>query len=101
MEQTNQLRVAVVRAEVDWSHLAGGLRRPVPGLPGTPWESTDTSGPKALVYEDDGWVVMVVGNVTDDELEQVARDAEGRTGTTFIGHLRDGAAAMLDAFSLR
>jgi anti-sigma factor RsiW len=97
---TTRVEVSIAAVPVDWSQLKNGLRRPIPGLPGRPWESTDP-GPKALVYESDGSTVMVVGDVSLDELEQAARDVDGRSDRSVLDHLRGAAAAVLDAFSLR
>jgi hypothetical protein len=54
-----------------------------------------------LVYETDGSTVMVVGDVSLDELEQTARAVGGRSDRSVLDHLRDAAASVLDAFSLR
>jgi anti-sigma factor RsiW len=100
LTNTKRVEVSIVPAPVDWSQLKNGLRRPIAGLPGQPWESTDP-GPKALVYEADGTTVMVVGDVSTDQLEQTARDVGGRSDRSVLDHLRDAAASVLDAFSLR
>lgn len=96
---TNRIEVSVLRAEVDWSQLRGGLRRPIQGLPGQPWESTDVAGAKALVYETDGSTVMVVGDVPVDQLEQAAREVGGRSSPSVVDHLRDAANSVVAAFN--
>ena len=99
LANTNRIQVSVIRGDVDWSKLQGGLRRPVDRLPGDPWESTNAAGPKAIVFEDDSSVVLVVGDVPTDELEQAAREAA--TSRSVVDRLRDAANAVMDAFSLR
>jgi hypothetical protein len=99
LANTNRIQVTVMRGDVDWSKLQGGLRKAVDRLPGTPWESTNTAGPKAIVFEDDSSVVLVVGNVPTGELEQAARRAT--TSRSVVDRLRDAAASVMDGFSLR
>lgn len=97
LANTNRIEVTVMRGDVDWSKLQGGLRRPVDRLPGVPWESTNAQGPKAIVFEDDSSVVLVVGDVPTGELEQAARHATA--SRSFMDRLRDAAGAVVAAFN--
>lgn len=100
---TTRVLVYVQRGDTEWSTLQGGLRSPVSGVPGTPWQSTDGNAMHALVYEVDGATVVVVGDLPQDQLEQVAREVGAPTNTSdsFGDRLRDGAASVMDAFGLR
>jgi hypothetical protein len=99
LANTHGIQVTVMRGDVDWPKLQGGLRKAVDRLPGTPWESTNTAGPKAIVFEDDSSVVLVVGDVPTGELEQAARQAS--TSRSIVDRLRDAAGSVMDGFSLR
>lgn len=94
---THQVHVTVMHGDVRWSSLKGGRRQPVPDLPGTPWESIDDRGPKALVFEHDGVSVLVVGDVPIAQLEQTARGVD--TSRSIVDHLRDAANAVVSAFN--
>jgi len=94
---TKQVQVTVMKGDVQWSELRGGRRQPVSDLPGTPWESIDDRGPKALVFEHDGVSVLVVGDVPMDQLEQTARGVD--TSRSVVDHLRDAANAVVSAFN--
>jgi len=95
--------VFVQHGDTEWSTLQGGLRSPVDGVPGTPWQSTDGNATHALVYENDGTTVVVVGNLPQAQLEQVAREVgkPAITADSFADRVRDGATSVMDAFSLR
>jgi anti-sigma factor RsiW len=98
---SKRIEVSILPTAVDWSQLKNGLRRAIPGLPGRPWETTDTAGTKALVYESEGSTVMVVGDVSIDQLEQAAREVGDQSDRSPLDRLRDAAATVIDAFSLR
>ncbi len=100
---STRVLVYVQHGDAQWSTLQGGLRNPISGVPGNPWQSTDSSATHALVYEADGTTVVVVGDLPQAQLEQVAREVGTAPGTSdsFGDRLRDGAASVMDAFSLR
>ena len=96
----SQVAVFIQHANVDWSTLRGGLRKPVAGIDGTPWESTDANLTPALVYQGGDWSVMILGAKGTD-LEQVARKIGDPADQSFIDRMRDAGAAVMDGFSLR
>lgn len=97
-DPTSVIQVSILPATPEWSSLKGGLRQPVDGIPGTPWESTDGNPMKALVFSVDGTTVMVVGQVSQADLEAVAV-AFGRPGDpAFVERLRSGAWSVVEAF---
>jgi hypothetical protein len=96
----SHVAVFIRQADVDWSTLHGGLRKPVAGVNGTPWESTDTNVTPALVYQGGDWTVMVLGPEGTD-LEQAAREIGDPATQSFIDRVRDACGSVMDGFSLR
>ena len=92
------LQVSILPATPEWSELKGGLRQPVAGVPGTPWESTDANPTKALVFSADGTTVMIVGQVSQSDLEAAAVAFGRPGGDSFVDRLRSGAWSVVEAF---
>jgi len=97
VESSQRISVTVMEGNVEWSSLTGGKRDAVANLPGTPWESLDSGEPNALVFEDDGTSVLVVGDVPTDQLEAFARTID--TSKSMVDRLRDAANAVVASFN--
>jgi len=97
-DPSSLVQVSILPATPEWSSLKGGLRQPVQGVPGTPWESTDDNPAKALVFSVDGTTVMIVGQVSQADLEQAAATFGHPGGDSFGDRLRSGAWSVVEAF---
>jgi hypothetical protein len=97
-DPTSWVQVSILPATPEWSSLKGGLRQPVDGVPGTPWESTDGNPQKALVFSVNGTTVMIVGQVSQSDLEKVAATFGHPGGDSFSDRLRSGAWSVVEAF---
>jgi hypothetical protein len=91
----------VVRGDVDWSTLKGGIREPVEGLPGNPWRSVDPNAMNAIVVQSGDSTVLVTGTVPMTTLEEAAREIGDPEEPSALDHLRDAADAVVEGFSLR
>jgi hypothetical protein len=97
----NWLAVLTEPGDADWARLRGGLRSPVAGVPGSPWQSTAPGAMPAIVYQDGDRVVTVTGTVPADQVVQAARDLHSGAQPSVVDRLRDACDSVLDAFSLR
>jgi anti-sigma factor RsiW len=91
----------VVRGDADWSQLQGGIRSPVQGLPGNPWQSNDSTKLPAIVVQSGDFTVMVTGTVPPATLAQAAKEIVGTASEpSAVDRLRDAAGSVVDAFML-
>ncbi|HEY2814331.1 MAG TPA: zf-HC2 domain-containing protein [Acidimicrobiales bacterium] len=90
----------VVRGDVDWSKLKGGLRSPVEGLSGNPWQSIDPNAAPAIVVQSGDNTVLVTGNVSQSTLQQAAKEIGDPQSPSAIDRLRDAVSTVVDGFSL-
>jgi anti-sigma factor RsiW len=88
------VRVTMLSGKVAWSTLTGGLRRPIDGVDGTPWESTDPFKPVAVVFEVDDTGVLVVGR-DQREVETAASQISKSHERSILDHLRDAVASLV------
>lgn len=89
------VQVTMLRGKVEWSKLQGGLRRPVDGVPGTPWQSTDPFEPVAIVFEVEDTGILVVGNGTPEEVEAEAARVSEDYERSIVDRIRDAAASVV------
>jgi hypothetical protein len=97
----NWLAVLTEKGNADWPTLKGGLRSPVEGVPGNPWQSNEPGAIPAMVYQAGDSVVTVTGTVTPQQLVDVARQLGDPAPPSTAERLRDACASVLDGFSLR
>jgi hypothetical protein len=95
----HRLVVYSVPGDVEWSSLQGGIRTPVAGLAGRPWQSIGVSLPAIVAHVGDS-TVLVTGNVRRDVLEEAAREVGNPSRTSAIDRLRDAAGSLVEAFGL-
>lgn len=90
----------VVRGNVDWTQLHGGIRSPVEGLPGNPWRSIDANAMPAIVVQAGENTVLVTGTVPQDTLAQAAKEIGDPAETSAVDRIRDAANSLVDGFGL-
>ena len=99
-DPATQLLVEVAPGGVEWSGLRGGLRRPVDGLPGNPWQSIQSGTMPAIVVQQGDTTVVITGNVDQGTLDEAAREIGDPSPPGTADHLRDAAGSLVDAFGL-
>jgi anti-sigma factor RsiW len=90
----------VIDGKVDWSKLQGGIRKPVDGLPGDPWQSIASGQLPALAVQSGGTTVVLTGNVPESTLVEAARQIAPASSPSAVDRLRDAAETLVDGFSL-
>jgi hypothetical protein len=100
-ERSGQTIVAyVVEGNVDWSKLTGGIRKPVEGLPGDPWQSVVPGQLSALAVQSGDSTVLLTGTVPEAMLVEAAREIAPPSNPSALDRLRDAAGTVVDGFSL-